>query len=288
MEHNTGDSPYGTWEERLPNTPVHSQGWWFFVVRGLKLAGVATLEEPVCHGLPLEALLDDSRPNPAWVLEQAPTALPCPEAVAPLQIDLLAVRANRPEPDEVYPFRCAEHNGVASLWFSSVGPAPELRREISRALWARLTHGVARDARGLPGRISWPEVARLCKSSEPSDLTVLRFEWGPTDHVLRRFFGTSALPRLREVHAAIHSLDDGPLRLFRGLEERGRPLHRMTVSTWVDLALSKKIVFTLRLEAGRLLVEAERSFVGHDDVEVRLIAKGLGLAELLSDIVRAS
>src|SRR5262249_46865144 len=90
--------------------------------------------------------------------------------------------------------------------------------------------------------------ARLCKSQLPLPDTEIAFVWGQNDHVLRRFFQTTALPRLRRLHVESPAWQGGPGELFLGLAARGRPLEEMTVTTSLDLARTRRVTFTLRFD----------------------------------------
>ncbi len=94
--------------------------------------------------------------------------------------------------------------------------------------------------------LSWPECAQLCKSRSPLPLSELAFVWGPTDHVLRRFFETSALPNLRRLRVELPSWQRGPGELFFGLAARGRALESMIVTAALDFARTRLVRFTVR------------------------------------------
>jgi|RhiMethySRZTD1v2_1073278.scaffolds.fasta_scaffold54428_5 hypothetical protein len=99
-----------------------------------------------------------------------------------------------------------------------------------------------------PSVLSWPECARLCKSPSKLPNTAIAFVWGQNDHVLRRFFQTTALPRLRQLHIEMPTWQRGPGELFLGLAARGRPLEEMTVTTSLDLARTRLVTFTIRFD----------------------------------------
>jgi len=98
------------------------------------------------------------------------------------------------------------------------------------------------------GVLSWQECARLCKSPSPLPHVAIGFVWGQTDHVLRRFLETTALPHLRRLHIESPAWDGGPGRLFRGLAALGRPLDEMSVVTSLDLARRRLVTFTVRVD----------------------------------------
>lgn len=110
----------------------------------------------------------------------------------------------------------------------------------------------------------------------------IAFVWGPTAHVLRRFFGTSALPNLRELRIERATWERGPGELFLGLQARGRPLAQMVVTTTLDLAQARLVTFTVRLDSeGRpwtvFSVKGEPPLPG----EIETAAAGLGLPALV-------
>jgi len=108
--------------------------------------------------------------------------------------------------------------------------------------------------------LSWPQCSALCKQEKPSEVTALQFRWAnQTDHVLRRFFATKALPNLQEIVIDDPIWGSGPKTLFKGLEARGRALNRLTFITYFDLARTKVASFTLtRSDEGLLKVHIQR------------------------------
>jgi hypothetical protein len=133
--------------------------------------------------------------------------------------------------------------------------------------------------------LSWPECARLCKSQLPLPYTAIAFVWGQNDHVLRRFFQTTALPRLRRLRVESPTWQGGPGELFLGLAARGRPLEEMTVTTSLDLARTRRVTFTLRFDReGNAF--SEYSFPGEPLWEGELEAAVIGLG-IPRPIIRA-
>jgi len=126
--------------------------------------------------------------------------------------------------------------------------------------------------------LSWPECALLCKSELPRPDTEIAFVWGQNDHVLRRFFETTALPNLRRLRIESPTWERGPGELFLGLAERGRPLEEMIVTTSLDLARTRLVTFKV-LFAGDGNVISEYSFPRQPllDGELEAAAVGLGL-----------
>ena len=104
--------------------------------------------------------------------------------------------------------------------------------------------------------LSWPECARLCKSESPRTDDAIAFVWGQNDHVLRRFFETTALPNLRRLRIESPTWERGPGELFLGLAARGRPLEEMIVTTSLDLAKTRLVTFKVRFAGnGNLIIE---------------------------------
>ena len=126
--------------------------------------------------------------------------------------------------------------------------------------------------------LSWPECARLCKSESPRPDTAIAFVWGQNDHVLRRFFETTALPNLRRLRIDSPMWERGPGELFLGLAARGRPLDEMIVTTSLDLAKTRLVTFKVRFTGGGNLI-SEYSFPRQPllDGELEAAAVGLGL-----------
>jgi hypothetical protein len=126
--------------------------------------------------------------------------------------------------------------------------------------------------------LSWPECACLRKSESPRPDTAIAFAWGQNDHVLRRFFETTALPNLRRLRIESPTWERGPGELFLGLAARGRPLEEMIVTTSLDLAKTRLVTFRVRFAAGGNLI-SEYSFPRQPllDGELEAAAVGLGL-----------
>ncbi len=126
--------------------------------------------------------------------------------------------------------------------------------------------------------LSWPECARLCKNPDPLALTKLSFDWGPTDHVLRRFLQTNALPNLEVLNVRLGSWDGGAMALLRGLAECGRPLKCMTITTGLDLAGTRIVRFTIQHDqSGHEVVHYESLKEAVSDFEVHYAAERLHL-----------
>jgi hypothetical protein len=126
--------------------------------------------------------------------------------------------------------------------------------------------------------LSWPECARLCRSEAPQPDAAIAFVWGQNDHVLRRFFETTALPNLRRLRIESPTWERGPGELFLGLAARGRPLEEMIVTTSLDLARTRLVTFKVRFTLGGNLI-SEYSFPSQPllDGELESAAVGLGL-----------
>jgi hypothetical protein len=126
--------------------------------------------------------------------------------------------------------------------------------------------------------LSWPECARLCKSESPRPDTAIAFVWGQNDHVLRRFFETTALPNLRRLRIDSPMWERGPGELFLGLAARGRPLEEMIVTTSLDLAKTRLVTFKVRFTRdGNLISEYSLPRQPLLDGELEAAAVGLGL-----------
>src|SRR5688572_22433156 len=97
--------------------------------------------------------------------------------------------------------------------------------------------------------LSWPECARLCKSASPQPHTSIAFVWGQSDHVLRRFFETTALPHLRKLRIEEPTWEGGPGELFLGLAALGSPLEEMVVTTSLNHAKTRCVTFRLSFDA---------------------------------------
>lgn len=131
--------------------------------------------------------------------------------------------------------------------------------------------------------LTWPECAQLCKQEHPSEAKSLRFAWGPTDHVLRRFLTTNALPELEEITVYLSSWDDGPLRLFERLESQGRGLKKMGIETTFDLWRKKHVRYELERAADGQLKATARMLSGQGTEEqIRRAAKSFGIDEWLA------
>lgn len=97
-----------------------------------------------------------------------------------------------------------------------------------------------------PVFLDWPDCAQLCKGPVQPEIVSLHFQWGPTQHVLRRLLGTTSLPNLRELHLdAGPSFTSGPLQLFQELRRLGRPLDLLTILIANDLAKTRLVRFDL-------------------------------------------
>jgi hypothetical protein len=126
--------------------------------------------------------------------------------------------------------------------------------------------------------LSWPECARLCKSESPQPDTAIAFVWGQNDHVLRRFFETTALPNLRRLRIESPTWERGPGELFLGLAARGRPLEEMIVTTSLDLARTRLVIFKVRFTgSGNPISEYLLPCQPFLDGELEAAAAGLGL-----------
>jgi len=126
--------------------------------------------------------------------------------------------------------------------------------------------------------LSWPECARLCKSAAEDPRTTLAFRWGQTDHVLRRFFSTTALPELQTLAIVDAVWAGGPGELFLGLAARGRPLREMVVTTFVDLGRHRCVRFRVRFDGNsKPMTTYEFPKDPLHPGELELAADGLGL-----------
>jgi hypothetical protein len=128
--------------------------------------------------------------------------------------------------------------------------------------------------------LSWPECVRLCKSESPRPDTELAFVWGQNDHVLRRFFETTALPNLRRLRIESPTWQRGPGELFFGLAARGRPLERMIVTTSLDLARTRVVTFIVRFgRDGSPMSEYACPREPLQETELQAAAAGLGIPQ---------
>lgn len=136
----------------------------------------------------------------------------------------------------------------------------------------------------LHDRLTWPEASRLCKGNTALEVSSLTFQWGPTEHVLRRFLGTKAFPHLRVLHVIATSCDDGPIRLFRALAQQGRSLSRLSITSALDLAHTRRIEFTITHASGGGITARVKILSGvPTDLEISYAARAFGIADIFVD-----
>jgi hypothetical protein len=142
---------FGSFADRL-STPVFADGWWLFRASQVELEGDGRLSHDLSAFLP-ECAPKPLRPQPvlvdaAWFRTVAPIGLQLgledKLQDAPLLLGFVAVRVHDDRPtspgiqDMAYPFVFAERDGRLLLQFGTVGPAPEIQRDIAAAFVQRL------------------------------------------------------------------------------------------------------------------------------------------------------
>jgi hypothetical protein len=133
-----------------------------------------------------------------------------------------------------------------------------------------------------PVFLDWPGCSRLCKGPTRPDIVSVSFVWGPSDHVLRRFLSTTALPNLRELHTWAFSYTNGPIELYKQLRCAGRPLDKFILETAADLARSRRFRFELTpLPNDGICAKVAKLTENVTGDDIRSTAEGFGFSEYL-------